>query len=895
MAQRIAKELLYGPAPLRQPRIPLPMNLIPTALTPNRVHVHRRGRAHLAAALVLLVLLLTGCNRGEEAGAAEVVPTFTPTPLAANGVGTESDAAAVPVEAALPGGVAAQAPGGAPTAVPVPTAVPAPTATPPDAAVTDPTFLLNKGRQLYRVGNYTAALATLNELLARSGLEPTLALEARFELARTSLANGAPADALAALDQLDAATQAAGAADFLGRDTFLRARALAASGAYDAAIQAYWSFLESYPWMNEYVQPRIADAYMAVGDVDAAADALQRASDASADPPARSRLLERKAQLFNDAGRPADAANALLAILDFAQNSAYRASIQYQAGTALANAGNDPAAIEQWRAATASAPSAQAAYLALVELINRNVDFDLVQRGDIDLLAAAYGPAINAYTAFLESADPTDTRYAPALLGLAESYLGAEDAASAIPLLDRVINEFATCDCFGQAWLDKATALAAQGDEAGARRILRTFARDFAADALAPEALWQSASMALRVGNDVEAAVDLLALAELFPQSTRAADALYAVGTGALRAGLHGQAVASYTRLQNEYPDYRWPGVAYWLGRALAANNQPDAARVAWQALVDRAPDIYYGVLAAQALKGLPVTDAALLANVKQIVGPPSRVAGDDGSQAFAEEWLRQWDAFAAVANPAALTDAIAADQDLRTGRLLLQVDDRINANDALDRLYDRYKDDPVALYPLALEFARIGAYRHSISSMARLLQFSPAGLVENAPLFLQSFVYPRYFDELITTEARAHRMDPFLYYGMIRQESLFEEGARSYAAAQGLAQIIPDTARWVADQQGHPDWSNDLIYRPYINVNFGAYYFDWVRLYLNGNEVSALVGYNAGPGNAKSWRELSGADDTQFVEILTFSEPRLYVQLITENLYHYTRLYGTP
>ncbi|MEI2622966.1 MAG: lytic transglycosylase domain-containing protein [Giesbergeria sp.] len=178
---------------------------------------------------------------------------------------------------------------------------------------------------------------------------------------------------------------------------------------------------------------------------------------------------------------------------------------------------------------------------------------------------------------------------------------------------------------------------------------------------------------------------------------------------------------------------------------------------------------------------------------------------------------------------------------------------------------------------------------------MSRLLQFSPAGLVENAPIFLQSFVYPRYFDELITSEARAHNMDPFLYYGMIRQESLFEEGARSYAAAQGLAQIIPDTARWVADQQGHPDWSNNLIYRPFINVNFGAYYFDWVRLYLDGNEVSALVGYNAGPGNAKTWRDLSGADDTQFVEILTFSEPRLYVQLITENLYHYTRLYGTP
>ncbi len=127
----------------------------------------------------------------------------------------------------------------------------------------------------------------------------------------------------------------------------------------------------------------------------------------------------------------------------------------------------------------------------------------------------------------------------------------------------------------------------------------------------------------------------------------------------------------------------------------------------------------------------------------------------------------------------------------------------------------------------------------------------------------------------------------------MIRQESLFEEGARSYAAAQGLAQIIPDTARWVAEHQGHADWSNDMIYRPYINVDFGAYYFDWVRGYLDGNPVSALVGYNAGPGNSEAWREQAGADDALFTEILSVAEPRSYVQLITENLYHYTRLYG--
>ena len=68
-----------------------------------------------------------------------------------------------------------------------------------------------------------------------------------------------------------------------------------------------------------------------------------------------------------------------------------------------------------------------------------------------------------------------------------------------------------------------------------------------------------------------------------------------------------------------------------------------------------------------------------------------------------------------------------------------------------------------------------------------------------------------------------------------------------------------------------------------------------WARDYLDGNLVSALVGYNAGPGNAEAWREQAGPDDTIFVEILSFSEPRVYVQQVAANLYHYARLYGKP
>jgi soluble lytic murein transglycosylase len=645
--------------------------------------------------------------------------------------------------------------------------------------------------------------------------------------------------------------------------------------------------------MGESVQPRIAQAYLGLNDPASAATAFRHAAGVSSDNARKAQLLVQVAQAHVDAGQYAEAVTAYDEILAFAENAAYRAELQYQAGQALSAAGDGPGAIERWRAATEEAPESRPAYLALVEIINRNADFDLYQRGYIDLFADAYEPAISAFQAYLDATDASDARHASALHRLGQSYLGAGNYAEAIARLDQVIAQYPDCDCFGLAWLHKAMAQEGLGDTAAARRTYRTLARDYPADEQAAEALWLSGRMALDENNQIEAAVDFLALADRFPASERAPQALYALGLGAITKQLYGQAAPILERLQAAYPDYRWDAVAYWLGRSYAGSGNAEPARATWQALVDRAPDIYYGVLASYALADIAMTDAAVLSSMAEIAGPAGRLEGDDGSQAFAEQWLRTWITDTTVTDLASLPMAVAEDQNLAKGRLLLEMDQRGDALAALERLYDNNSNNPQALYALSLEFARLGAYRLSLLSAARLLILSGADLVEDGPIFIQRLAYPRPFNDLIVREAQANGINPLVYFSLIRQESLFEEGAQSSAAAQGLAQIIPDTGHWIAEQLGHPEYTNDVIYRPVINLRFGAYYLDWVRDYLGGNLLSALVGYNAGPGNSQSWRQRSGADDTIFAEILTFSEPRVYIQTVVGNLYHYTRLYG--
>jgi len=262
-------------------------------------------------------------------------------------------------------------------------------------------------------------------------------------------------------------------------------------------------------------------------------------------------------------------------------------------------------------------------------------------------------------------------------------------------------------------------------------------------------------------------------------------------------------------------------------------------------------------------------------------------------TQTTAEAWLRSWLPVGAGLDLRALPLAVVEDPAYRRGSALLALGLRTEALAAWEGVKDRGYDDPQAMYALALRFRELGAHRLSILCAARLLDLSPLAQRAAAPRFLQELAYPTYFADLVEMEAAAQGLDPLLLYAVIRQESLFEPGARSPAAAQGLMQIIPSTGEWVAQRMGWPDYQSGHIYRPYINVKFGAYYLAFVLGDGGRNLMTALVGYNAGPGNARYWRALAGDEDDLFVETITTSEPQRYVRGVLQQYAVYRRLYG--
>ena len=398
-------------------------------------------------------------------------------------------------------------------------------------------------------------------------------------------------------------------------------------------------------------------------------------------------------------------------------------------------------------------------------------------------------------------------------------------------------------------------------------------------------------SQALGEGNELEAGVDLLTLADAFPESERAPQALYALGMGLLERELHGQAIPLLTRLQQQYPDQRVDAVAYWLGRAHAAAGQPEPARAQWQGLVDRAPDTYFGVLAAYALARAPMTDGDMMAEIDLVAGPASRLPGDDGSQAFAERWLAEWlQAPAEVLATLPLT--VTEDQNLTKGSLLLELDQRGDVlGDAGARLRAG-KGRPVDALSPEPRIQAAGRLSPEPAGGGAAVGAEPRPAGGGGPALPAASGLSAALCGSDHGGGADLRPRPAALLQPDPPGEPVRGRARSSAAAQGLAQIIPDTGHWIATQLGHPEYTNDLIYRPHINLPFGAYYLDRARDYLGDNLVSALAGYNGGPGNAAAWREASGPDDTRFVEEITYSESRLYIQLVLSNLYHYARLY---
>lgn len=109
------------------------------------------------------------------------------------------------------------------------------------------------------------------------------------------------------------------------------------------------------------------------------------------------------------------------------------------------------------------------------------------------------------------------------------------------------------------------------------------------------------------------------------------------------------------------------------------------------------------------------------------------------------------------------------------------------------------------------------------------------------------------------------------LWQALLQQENATgDPNAVSGAGAVGLAQVMPETARWIAKQVGdktfpHGQSTADVVNylkNPNVSLRYGRYYLDQQLKDFNGEIEAALIAYNGGPQRAKDWIAAGRNDD---------------------------------
>ncbi|GHA36278.1 lytic transglycosylase [Devosia pacifica] len=138
--------------------------------------------------------------------------------------------------------------------------------------------------------------------------------------------------------------------------------------------------------------------------------------------------------------------------------------------------------------------------------------------------------------------------------------------------------------------------------------------------------------------------------------------------------------------------------------------------------------------------------------------------------------------------------------------------------------------------------------------------------------------------------------------FAVVRQESMFRRDARSHAGASGLMQLMPGTARDMADRLGLEYSAARLTRDADYNLLLGSTYLEAQLDRYAGSLVLAAAAYNAGPGNADRWIRAYGdpragnVDPVLWVELIPFDETRHYVQRVLGNyLVYRARLGAEP
>lgn len=284
----------------------------------------------------------------------------------------------------------------------------------------------------------------------------------------------------------------------------------------------------------------------------------------------------------------------------------------------------------------------------------------------------------------------------------------------------------------------------------------------------------------------------------------------------------------------------RW---RYWLGRALTETGGEQTGRDYLEGVAELRT--YYGFLAAEELGRAPALNA---------IEPRHSEAAEQ---------------------------AVLAVPTVRRMTELYAVGDLVNARrewrHALPQLDETQQRDLVELT------ARIGWGTQAIF-----------GARDGEMADLIAIRFPRPHGDVFRRHAFQSELPLQFLYAIARQESAFNARAVSSAGARGMMQLMPATARMVADRVRVQRPSRADLFNPDVNVRLAAHHLAWLMRRYRGNRALVAAAYNAGESRVDRWtKDVDGLPTAVWVERIPFRETRDYVKGVIAFAHVYARLAG--
>jgi len=169
-------------------------------------------------------------------------------------------------------------------------------------------------------------------------------------------------------------------------------------------------------------------------------------------------------------------------------------------------------------------------------------------------------------------------------------------------------------------------------------------------------------------------------------------------------------------------------------------------------------------------------------------------------------------------------------------------------------------------------------------------------GIVLAMPLFrkaVNDLSLPLAYSNVIRQQAAQKHLDPALIAGVIYAETKFDPRPSS-AGAEGLMQILPATAEYLAHRSGATTFSVVDLGHPAVNIAYGSYYLRYLLNQYNGSVMLALAAYNGGMTNVDRWVAQARSQGNQLsVGQIPFPETRAYVQRVLQAQQDYRQTYA--